>query len=759
MRGGHLSGRLHVEEGRRSRTLSKADVPIALGGPDAAIAVPGSAAPLGWLGIAEGEVFVQPAPGAAVLCNGVRLGASHWLRDGDVLRLGPTRIETTVRADGVHLRVEQLAEANPTEPPVVLVPPPRSVRGKDEDREPSPTIQAIPYRPRAAGIDAQRGRRLSWRRLGLAGLLLPAVLAVAFVVSARSIRVEIEPAPERLALRGRLPAIPLGSRILALAGPYTLVAEKTGFRRLEVRVEVSDAASQTLRYALAPLPGRLVVDAGTVEGAEVSIDGARVGLTPLSAVEVEAGEREVTVRAEGYVEFRTRVAVVGRGAEQRLEVALVPKPLTVRPVRLAPADGVLVLASDPPGAAVSVDRVWKGETPLEVAVAPGRPHEVRLTKAGHEEATLRAELRPGERREETLTLAKQLGEVRIVARPPDAQLLVDGQPLGRAEQTLQLTTVPHEIEIRREGYEAYRHTLTPRVGFPQEVRVELRSLQQVREEARPPVLHTPEGHELRLVAGGRFLLGAPRREPGSRANEAPRDVELVRTFYVATREVSNAQFRRFNASHSSGRAGEHSLDVDDYPVVRVTWQDAVAYCNWLSEREKLPPAYVQKGGGLVAVVPLSTGYRLPTEAEWERVARYVGVRAPLRYPWGAALPVPPKGGNYADRSARGLLGQVLPDYDDGFPVTAPVDGFAPNALGFFHLGDNVAEWVHDLYVISPVAAGEIPRDPTGPAQGEYHVIRGASWMNSTVTELRLSFRDYGKDPRPDLGFRIARYAE
>ena len=51
------------------------------------------------------------------------------------------------------------------------------------------------------------------------------------------------------------------------------------------------------------------------------------------------------------------------------------------------------------------------------------------------------------------------------------------------------------------------------------------------------------------------------------------------------------------------------------------------------------------------------------------------------------------------------------------------------------------------------------RDPVGPAEGEYHVIRGASFLHGTVTELRLSFRDYGKDPRPDVGFRVARYAQ
>ena len=67
--------------------------------------------------------------------------------------------------------------------------------------------------------------------------------------------------------------------------------------------------------------------------------------------------------------------------------------------------------------------------------------------------------------------------------------------------------------------------------------------------------------------------------------------------------------------------------------------------------------------------------------------------------------------------------------------------------------------MHDFYAITPSVRGQLARDPTGPAEGEYHVIRGASWMDATVSELRLSYRDYGRDARPDLGFRIARYAE
>ncbi len=349
--------------------------------------------------------------------------------------------------------------------------------------------------------------------------------------------------------------------------------------------------------------------------------------------------------------------------------------------------------------------------------------------------------------------------MRIDARPPDADLIVDGQPRGRADQTLQLVAVPHVIEIKRDGFVSARESVTPRPGFPQTLRVALKSQEEIREQQMPRVARSPEGHELRLVEGTRIKMGAARREPGRRANEPLRDVELVRPFYVATREVSNEQYRRFEPQHSSGRVEDESLDIETQPVVRLSWQQAAAYCNWLSDRERLPRAYVERDGKLVAAAPLTTGYRLPTEAEFERIARYPDGRGPLKYPWGQTLPVPPGAANYADASARGLVTQVLAGYDDGHKATAPVDSFPANALGFHHLGGNAAEWAHDLYSLMPSVEGQLVRDPVGPAEGEYHVIRGASFLHGTITEIRLSFRDFGKDPRADVGFRVARYAQ
>jgi len=474
----------------------------------------------------------------------------------------------------------------------------------------------------------------------------------------------------------------------------------------------------------------------------VRVDGTDVGRTPLT-VELSSGAREVTVSLAGHKPAGRTITVV---AEQ---------PLTVPPFRLEPLPGRLHVASDPPGAAVSVDGEFRGETPLEIPVTPRREHALRLTKAGHEAAQTTVTLDLDEERSLSLVLAARMGDVEVTAEPADAEVLVDGEVKGRVGQTLKLTATAHDIEVRRSGYAPHKVTITPRPDFPQAVKVRLRSLQEPK--AAGPSRSSVRGHELRRLAPGRFQLGASRREPGRRANETLREVELQRPSYLSLAEVTNAQFRRFQPTHSSGQFGNHDLDADAQPVVRVTWEEAAAYCNWLSAQEGLPPVYVMQGGKLVAKTPMGTGFRLPTEAEWSRAARYPEGGA-LKYPWGASLPVAPGSGNYADESARPVVSVVLQGYDDRFPVSSPVGSFRPNALGFFDLGGNVAEWVHDVYSIPPADA-PLEKDPVGPAAGDLHVILGSSYLHGTVTELRLSYRDYATKPRADVGFRIARYAE
>ncbi len=105
------------------------------------------------------------------------------------------------------------------------------------------------------------------------------------------------------------------------------------------------------------------------------------------------------------------------------------------------------------------------------------------------------------------------------------------------------------------------------------------------------------------------------------------------------------------------------------------------------------------------------------------------------------------------------MSAVIAKYDDKYLGTSPVGHFAANEKGFFDLAGNVAEWTHDYYSADPLMIGQLTVDPLGPVNGEYHVVRGSSWTSANITELRVSFRDYGSDSRHDLGFRLARYLE
>jgi formylglycine-generating enzyme required for sulfatase activity len=253
-------------------------------------------------------------------------------------------------------------------------------------------------------------------------------------------------------------------------------------------------------------------------------------------------------------------------------------------------------------------------------------------------------------------------------------------------------------------------------------------------------------------------MGSPRRESGRRANESQRAVELRRRFYLGTREVTNGEFKQFKPQHRSGYVGQNTLELDRQPVVNVTWEEAVGYCNWLSQQEGLPPAYQAQGGKLVLVQPVTTGYRLATEAEWEWAARANRDGSLRKYPWGDALPVPAGAGNFGDARAQPLLQTFIAELDDGQPASANVGSYAANALGFFDLGGNVAEWTTDLYTVQP-AGGATTVDPVAAAPGNLHSIRGSSWRHATVTELRAAFRESGSGRRDDVGLRIARYAE
>jgi formylglycine-generating enzyme required for sulfatase activity len=624
--------------------------------------------------------------------------------------------------------------------------------------------------------------------------------------------VEIQPEPERMRLEGTIPALPLAEGYLGLPGTYRLHAERAGYRPLAREVRITDATNQRIAVALDKLPGYLTVDTPGVPGATVLADGEERGRTPLPELELAAGERRIVIRAAGYAELIQTVAIEGLGRRQTLTATLVPagaavtvqsttagavlwvdgaqagplpmtaqlaagthaleirapgyktwrrelavvtgQPQAIGPVALDPADAELRVASEPAGASVALDGRYAGTTPTTLAVSPGREHRIAVSRRGYGTVTQSVRLERAESRSLNVALSAELGQITLEVRPPDAVLAIEGRTLGPANGKHALPAAPTLLEIKRDGFEPAQRWVTPRPGFEQTLAVTLRPVGAP--PALPERVAAPDGTTMVLVRAGKFTMGASRREPGQRANETLREVQLGRAYYLGATEVTNAQFRKYRPNHVSGRYAALALDDPDAPAVNLRWEDAAGYCNWLNEAAKLPASYASGAGGLAPAQPLRHGFRLPTEAEWEWAARHGGGAKPSRFPWGDDLPPSAGSGNFADRSVAGVLADVLRDYTDGYPGPAPVGKFPASPAGFFDLAGNAAEWVHDYYDVR--AAGAPEQDPVGPAAGRHRVIRGSSWMQASVSALRWTYRDYGTDPRPDVGFRCARYA-
>src|SRR5690606_27388981 len=144
-------------------------------------------------------------------------------------------------------------------------------------------------------------------------------------------------------------------------------------------------------------------------------------------------------------------------------------------VSLERADGLVFVRSQPSGANVTVNGEYQGVTPLEVALAPGRQHEVTLFHNGFEAATRQVETSSGAEQESNVSLVPITSSVRIIVEPSGAELLVDGVSRGEANQTLSLLAASQVIEIRADGYVPYTTSFTSRPGLEQELRVTLKS--------------------------------------------------------------------------------------------------------------------------------------------------------------------------------------------------------------------------------------------------------------------------------------------
>jgi len=259
-------------------------------------------------------------------------------------------------------------------------------------------------------------------------------------------------------------------------------------------------------------------------------------------------------------------------------------------------------------------------------------------------------------------------------------------------------------------------------------------------------LATPQG--MTLIPAGSFTMGD---SLDSLSDATPTTNITVSAFYMDVNLVSFAQWQAvyfWGTNHGYGFVNVGAGKAANEPVQSVDWYDSVKWSNARSQQAGLTPVYYTDAGLTQVftngeVTPFmnlaANGYRLPTEAEWEKAAR--GGLSGQRFPWG----------NVITENLANYVGHTSFSYDLGpngnnaaftngvTPYTSPVGYFAPNGYGLYDMAGNVFEWCWDWYG-TPYGQPTIT-NPTGPSTGSNRVLRGGSW-GSYAYYARCAYRDY-----------------
>jgi formylglycine-generating enzyme required for sulfatase activity len=451
------------------------------------------------------------------------------------------------------------------------------------------------------------------------------------------------------------------------------------------------------RLILKPFRGALAIacpQAGSTFELRLGDEVVRTGTFPAKLDGLLAGEYTLVARFEGR--------------EKRAQVNVVRDETATRDVLFA--SGKVRVASQPEGATILVDGKDAGATPCELSLPEG-DHEL-IAKYGrwpeqHRTVKIVANL-PGDARFDFAP-----GSVKITSSPGGATILSKGKELGHTPLLVEnVEPGPARYELHLPGYQPVTESVEVQPG----------------EQA---------------FIGARFAkrLGPQRGLPW----ENSLGMKFVPVADVLM-EVWPVRVQDYDAFCQTGNRKRPLPDFAQdgtHPVVLVNWDDAAAFCEWLTQKE-------------FAAGQLADGqqYRLPTDAEWSRAVGLPeeGGASPQdrdgkikEFAWGKQWPPPAGAGNFADQTSRRAGMPGIAGYHDGFSQTSPVGAFAANKLGLFDMTGNVWQWCAEAY----------------RPGSHWGVLRGGSWANANQAELYASCRNVIDRNERDViyGFRVVLVVE
>ncbi len=458
----------------------------------------------------------------------------------------------------------------------------------------------------------------------------------------------------------------------------------------------------------------------------------------IERIELEKRESEAAARAAAELAEKERLEqeaqAQAKAAEAEEARQLAIKQRQEEEKLKAEARGGVLVETEPAGANITLATEPVQKSPARFVSIKLGTHTITIEKKGFETIEKQVEVKEGVFTNlGTLKLSPETGQVSILSKPAGATVFVQGKKLGVTPLVLEkeLTGIV-SYQLKLDGY--YPAQADGRVT----VSDQLKLLVELEKRAGPSagkVWQNDLGMEFKPVAGLNVLFGA--------VETRVKDFEwfVKETGYDAEKGMWSLKDSKWG-QHGDSWKNPGFEQGEDHPVAGVSWTDAKAFCDWLTQRDRA-----------TGVLTADQYYRLPTDAEWSAAVRLReddaatpeqknGV-ATWQYPWGTQWPPPEEIGNYAGREIK-LSGwpqgwKVIDQYRDDFARTSPTGSFSPRVYGLSDMGGNVWEWCEDRYKPSEV----------------WRVLRGGSWSTNRKDHMLSSHREYyGPNDRYSMiGFR------
>ena len=468
---------------------------------------------------------------------------------------------------------------------------------------------------------------------------------------------------------------------------YNLRIMSPGYELIESAVDLTGKRPVNLpAFHLARSKGALEVQSEPT-GAQFSIRSedsqiSREGTTPQSIVDLPTGKYSL-IAHRGEWEMRDDIEVT-RGETTHKSFAFVSATTNI--------------TSEPSGAEILVDGKSRGRTPLRIEL-PARSHELTARLDGWPNEQQKTDIDP--QHENAVHFVFANGSVKITSAPGGAAVIANGKGLGQTPLVVE-EVKPGDVtyELRLGGYKST--SVSGKVEPQQQAFLAARLEKSVGPEPGQPFTNS---------LGMKFI-----------------PVGDVRMSVWETRVQDYEAFCRATSRHCEPA---DFAQTPTHPVVKVNWFDAVAFCKWLTEKERDENLIEDR-----------QSYRLPTDREWSAavgLANESGATPQARdgkikneFPWGKQWPPPTGAGNYP------------PGAGQRRGATMPVGSFKPNSLGLYDLGGNVWEWCADTYKGGSSGTGR-----------DWGVLRGGSWATTSRSEMQSSYRNVVDRNERDViyGFR------